>query len=136
MRSSVNRGATLGAIALTTLGLAATAAFCWQQVGLGRLAAHAHDAGADPALHVDPTRNGFEPDIAFTGPRHTVPWVVWYETDDSAIDACTATRSGKTEKVTVHLRRNAQRLVRRAHGLRVKVTAGTSHRTLTMRWTR
>ena len=40
--------------------------------------------GADPSLNVDPTRNGIEPDIAFTGPSDAVPWVVWYETGPSA----------------------------------------------------
>src|SRR3954470_18758231 len=60
--------------------------FCWQQVGLGRLKADSHDPGPDPTLSVDPTRNGVEPDIAFTGPSDTVPWVVWYEVDDSGID--------------------------------------------------
>ena len=38
--------------------------------------------GADPSLNVDPTRNGVEPDIAFTGNsagvQDRVPWVVWY----------------------------------------------------------
>jgi hypothetical protein len=46
--------------------------FCWQQVGVER-------QGADPSLNIDKTRNGIEPDIAFTGPNDTVPWVVWYE---------------------------------------------------------
>jgi hypothetical protein len=47
--------------------------FCWQQVGVERLT-------ADPSLNVDRTRDGVEPDIAFTGPNDSVPWVVWYET--------------------------------------------------------
>ncbi len=47
--------------------------FCWQQVGVERL-------GADPSLDVDRTRDAVEPDIAFTGPNDSVPWVVWYET--------------------------------------------------------
>ena len=47
--------------------------FCWQQVGVERIAA------ADPSLNVDTTRDGVEPDIAFTGPNDSVPWVVWYE---------------------------------------------------------
>ena len=50
--------------------------FCWQQVGVERL-------GADPSLNVDRTRNGVEPDIAFTGANDSVPWVVWYEKDNS-----------------------------------------------------
>jgi hypothetical protein len=46
--------------------------FCWQQVGTERL-------GGDPSLNVDRGREGIEPDVAFTGPGDTVPWVVWYE---------------------------------------------------------
>jgi hypothetical protein len=49
--------------------------FCWQQVGLPRAGAGNHD----PSLNVDPSRNGVEPDIAFTGANDAVPWVVWYE---------------------------------------------------------
>jgi hypothetical protein len=59
--------------------------FCWQQVGLGRLAAESHDPGADPTLSVDPTRDAVEPDVAFTGPSDTVPWVVWYEQGSSKL---------------------------------------------------
>ncbi len=50
--------------------------FCWQQVGVERT--------TDPTLNIDKTRNGIEPDIAFTGPGDTVPWVVWYETGPGA----------------------------------------------------
>jgi hypothetical protein len=50
--------------------------FCWQQAGVPRVGAGA----ADPSLNVDPSRNGIEPDIAFTGTNDAVPWVVWYET--------------------------------------------------------
>jgi hypothetical protein len=46
--------------------------FCWQQTGIPRF-------GGDPSLNVDPTREGIEPDIAFTGKEDSVPWVVWYE---------------------------------------------------------
>ena len=49
--------------------------FCWQQVGVQRLGA----GPSDPSLNVDRTRDGVEPDIAFTGTNDTVPWVVWYE---------------------------------------------------------
>ena len=66
-------------------GGTSVSAFCWQQVGLGRLDADSHDPGDDPTLNVDPTRNGIEPDIAFTGPSDTVPWVVWYEVDHSGV---------------------------------------------------
>jgi hypothetical protein len=52
--------------------------FCWQQVGVERL-------GVDPSLNVDRTRAGIEPDIAFTGANDSVPWVVWYETGNSAV---------------------------------------------------
>ena len=50
--------------------------FCWQQTGIPRVGTKS----ADPSLNIDPTRNGIEPDIAFTGPNDSVPWVVWYET--------------------------------------------------------
>ena len=40
---------------------------------------------SDPSLNVDPTRQGIEPDIAFTGPNDAVPWVVWYETGPSTM---------------------------------------------------
>ena len=54
--------------------------FCWQQVGLERLAKSGSNVGAtDPTLNVDPSRAGVEPDVAFTGPSDTVTWVVWYE---------------------------------------------------------
>jgi hypothetical protein len=66
-------------------GGTSVSAFCWQQVGNGRLKADKLEPGPDPTLNVDPTRNGVEPDIAFTGPSDTVPWVVWYEIDDSKI---------------------------------------------------
>ena len=66
-------------------GGTSVSAFCWQQVGNGRLKADALEPGDDPTLNVDPTRNGIEPDIAFTGPSDTVPWVTWYEVDDSKI---------------------------------------------------
>ena len=55
--------------------------FCWQQTGIPRVG----PSGADPSLNVDPTRDGVEPDIAFTGPSDGVPWVVWYETGTTAI---------------------------------------------------
>jgi hypothetical protein len=55
--------------------------FCWQQTGIGRVGT----GSADPSLNVDPTRNGVEPDIAFTGNNDSVPWVVWYEEDPTHI---------------------------------------------------
>jgi hypothetical protein len=60
--------------------------FCWQQVGLGRLAADDTKPGPDPTLSVDPTRSSEQPDITFTGPNDTVPWTVWYEEGDSKIN--------------------------------------------------
>ena len=54
--------------------------FCWQQVGSPRVG----PGGADPSLNVDTTRNGVEPDIAFTGANDSVPWVVWYEEGPTA----------------------------------------------------
>src|SRR6201999_2244654 len=57
---------------------ASVSAFCWQQVGLDRLAKDAgSDPKGDPTLNVDPSRNGVEPDIAFTGPSDTVARTVW-----------------------------------------------------------
>ncbi len=61
---------------------------CFQQVGIDRLAP---DAGAlpvttsDPTLNVDPSRDGVEPDMAFTGANDIVPWVVWYEQNGSTV---------------------------------------------------
>jgi hypothetical protein len=69
-------------------GTGAEGGFCFQQVGIDRLAP---DAGAlpattsDPTLNVDPSRDGIEPDMAFTGPNDTVPWVVWYEQNNSGV---------------------------------------------------
>ena len=40
-------------------------------------------------MNVDPSRDGIEPDIAFTGPNDTVPWVVWYEPDNSGVGLAT-----------------------------------------------
>jgi hypothetical protein len=48
--------------------------FCWQQTGIERVSGN-----TKPSLNVDITRQGVEPDIAFTGPNETVPWAVWYE---------------------------------------------------------
>lgn len=53
--------------------------FCWQQVGIERI------GDVDPSLNVDRTRDGIEPDIAFTGANDSVPWVVWYETGNTAV---------------------------------------------------
>jgi len=55
--------------------------FCWQQTGIPRVG----PGSADPSLNVDPTRNGVEPDITFTGANDSVPWVVWYEKDSTSI---------------------------------------------------
>jgi hypothetical protein len=60
--------------------------FCWQQVGLDRLQKDGgSSATGDPTLNIDPSRNGVEPDIAFTGPNDTVAWTLWYEKDKSNI---------------------------------------------------
>jgi hypothetical protein len=54
--------------------------FCWLEVGLPRLdKTGGSSAAGDSTLNVDPTRDGIEPDDAFTGGNDTVPWVVWYE---------------------------------------------------------
>jgi hypothetical protein len=54
--------------------------FCFQQTGIGRVGPGA----ADPSLNVDTSRDGVEPDIAFTGASDGVPWVVWYEEGEGA----------------------------------------------------
>ena len=65
---------------------ASVSAFCWQQVGADRLAANGGSSSSgDPSLNVDPSRDGIEPDIAFTGPSDKVAWVVWYEVGSSAL---------------------------------------------------
>jgi hypothetical protein len=68
-------------------GGTSVSAFCWQQTGTKRLSATAPTPSAtgDPTLNVDPTRDGIEPDFAFTGTSDTVPWVVWYEQNSSGI---------------------------------------------------
>ncbi|MGO9753388.1 MAG: hypothetical protein ACLP22_18140 [Solirubrobacteraceae bacterium] len=55
--------------------------FCFQDVGIPRVTGPT--ATLDPSLNVDPTRDGIQPDIAFTGASDAVPWVVWYENSDN-----------------------------------------------------
>jgi hypothetical protein len=65
---------------------ASVSAFCWQQVGLDRLNENGGSSSTgDPTLNIDPSRNGVEPDITFTGPTDKVAWVVWYEKDNSSL---------------------------------------------------
>jgi hypothetical protein len=65
---------------------ASVSQFCWQQVGLDRLQKDGgSSATGDPTLNIDPSRNGVEPDIAFTGANDTVAWTLWYEKDNSNI---------------------------------------------------
>ena len=47
----------------------AVGGFCWQETGIGRVGVDR----LDPGLNVDPTRDGIEPDIAFTGANFAVP---------------------------------------------------------------
>ncbi|HEY3729578.1 MAG TPA: hypothetical protein VGL51_20590 [Solirubrobacteraceae bacterium] len=61
--------------------------FCWQQTGIER----AGTGAKDPSLNVDPTRDGIEPDIAFTGANDAVPWVVWYETGSTGLPGLNGT---------------------------------------------
>jgi hypothetical protein len=65
--------------------------FCWQQTGIPRVGTPT----LDPSLNVDPTRNGVEPDIAFTGPSDSVPWVVWYEKDTTGTTGPNALQSNE-----------------------------------------
>jgi hypothetical protein len=74
-------GVTPAGVPDATGHVPAIGGFCWQQTGVPRVGPGA----ADPSLNVDPTRNGVEPDIAFTGPQDSVPWVVWYEKDATSI---------------------------------------------------
>jgi len=65
---------------------ASVGTFCWQQVGADRLDPNGGpDSNGDPTLNVDPSRDGIEPDDAFTGANDKVAWVVWYETGPSNI---------------------------------------------------
>ncbi len=59
-----------------------SAASAGSRSGLRRVGANT----ADPSLNVDPTRDGIEPDIAFTGSNDSVPWVVWYETGPTRLN--------------------------------------------------
>jgi hypothetical protein len=62
--------------------------FCFQQVGIERLPSgqpSRGDVAIDPSLNIDPTRDGVEPDIAFTGKDDKVVWTVWYEKGWSAV---------------------------------------------------
>jgi hypothetical protein len=66
--------------------IGAVAMFCWQQIGVERLPsgqATPPNNTVDPSLNVDVTRDGVEPDIAFAGTGDTVPWIVWYEQNNS-----------------------------------------------------
>jgi hypothetical protein len=56
--------------------------FCFQQVGIDRVAGPTARP-LDPSLNVDPSRDGIQSDIAFTGAHDAVPWVVWYENSDN-----------------------------------------------------
>ena len=85
-------GVTPAGVADGTGHVPAIGGFCFQQTGIGRVGS----GSADPSLNIDPTRNGVEPDIAFTGKNAAgvqdgVPWVVWYEKDNtnSAISGLT-----------------------------------------------
>lgn len=68
----LDTGATTCPAGTKPAGAPAVGGFCFQQVGVERV-------GAKPSLNVDTTRDGVAPDVAFTGPGDTVPWVVWYE---------------------------------------------------------
>jgi hypothetical protein len=76
-------GVTPAGVADGTGHVPAIGGFCFQQTGIPRFG----NGSADPSLNVDPTRNGVEPDIAFTGNANGVqdgvPWVVWYEKGES-----------------------------------------------------
>jgi hypothetical protein len=62
-----------------------TAANGSRQIVVSRAVANAGAPGGfewvtvDGALNLDPARNGAQPELAFAGPGHTQPWVVWQE---------------------------------------------------------
>jgi hypothetical protein len=74
-------GVTPAGTADITGHVPAIGGFCWQQTGVPRFGT----GTPDPSLNVDPSRNGVEPDIAFTGAGDVVPWAVWYEKDASTL---------------------------------------------------
>jgi hypothetical protein len=76
----IGPGTTTCPVGTKPAGHAPIGGFCWQQTGVERV-----NGNPDPSLNVDTTRNGIEPDIAFTGSGDKVPWVVWYETDHGAL---------------------------------------------------
>ena len=49
----------------------------------GSTACKARGLPKDRSLNIDPTRDGIQADIAFTGAHDSVPWVVWYENSDN-----------------------------------------------------
>jgi hypothetical protein len=84
-------GVTPAGVADASGHVPAIGGFCFQQTGIPRFGT----GSADPSLNVDPSRNGVEPDIAFTGNANgvqdSVPWVVWYEkgNTDNAVSGLT-----------------------------------------------
>jgi hypothetical protein len=73
----IGPGSTVCPPGIKPAGGAPVGGFCWQQAGVERAPLLGPTL---PSLNIDATRNGIEPDIAFTGPGDTVPWVTWYET--------------------------------------------------------
>ncbi|MDX6646659.1 MAG: hypothetical protein QOK40_2386 [Miltoncostaeaceae bacterium] len=61
-------------------GAAQAGSFTWHPQGTDRGPA-GQEAAVGPSLNdeIGATRDAVHPDIAFTGPNSTVPWVVWYE---------------------------------------------------------
>jgi hypothetical protein len=76
----IGPGTTVCPAGTKPAGGAPIGGFCFQQTGVERV-----NGNADPSLNVDTSRNGIEPDVAFTGTQDKVPWVVWYETDKGAL---------------------------------------------------
>jgi hypothetical protein len=69
-------------------GSGANGGLCFQQVGIDRLDPGSGEVpltSLDPSMNVDQSRDGVEPDMAFTGANDTVPWVVWYEQNPSGV---------------------------------------------------
>ncbi|MCU0490456.1 MAG: hypothetical protein MUD01_02515 [Chloroflexaceae bacterium] len=47
----------------------------------------------EPSINVDVNRDGVEPDMIFSGPNNTVPWVVWYEKGNNRPERVFAARA-------------------------------------------
>ena len=103
------------------VGQGANGGFCFQQVGIDRV--DSGQASTDPSMNVDPTRDGVEPDMAFTGANDTVPWVVWYEQSNGVTPTAVRSGSRTTRWCSPPRRRPARRPTASSSGPRSGSTA-------------